>query len=87
MGSGSDIILLSPVNENAYLKIYHAKYLRNLLAMHKKARMVSSSPDEMLTTKVKGLQNSIDPDKPPKRYKEVMSCKDSAEWTEAYNKE
>ncbi len=50
MGSGSDIIFRSPVNENAYLKIDLADYFKNLLAttsMHEKARMVSSSPDEM----------------------------------------
>jgi hypothetical protein len=41
----------------------------------------------MLTTKVKGLSNSINPDKPPKSYKEAMSSEDSAEWAEAYNKE
>jgi hypothetical protein len=55
--------------------------------MHEKARMVSSSPDEMPTTKVKGLPNSINPYKPPKSYKEAMSREDSAEWAEAYNKE
>jgi hypothetical protein len=55
--------------------------------MHEKARMVSSSPDEMPTTKVKGLPNSINPNKPPKSYKEDMSREDSAEWAEAYNKE
>ena len=90
MGSGSDIILRSPVNENAYLRIDRAEYFNNLLAttsMHEKARMVSSSPDEMQTTKVKGLPNSINPDKPPKSYKEAMSREDSAEWAEAYNKE
>jgi hypothetical protein len=90
MGSVSDIILLSPVNENAYLRIDRAEYFKNLLAttsMHEKARMVSSSPDEMPTTRVKGLPNSINPDKPPKSYKEAMSREDSAEWAEAYNKE
>jgi hypothetical protein len=48
-----------------------ADYFKNLLAttsMHQKARIVSSSPDKMLTMKVKGLltQNLINPDKPPK---------------------
>jgi hypothetical protein len=90
MGSGSDIILWSLVNENAYLKINSAEYFKNLKAtalMHEKARMVSSSQDEMQTTKVKGLSNSINPVKPPKSYKETMSREDSAEWAEAYNKE
>jgi hypothetical protein len=41
----------------------------------------------MQTTKVKGLPNSINPDKPPKSCKEAMSREDSAEWAEAYNKE
>ncbi len=54
--------------------------------MHEKARMISSSPDEIPITKVKGLPNSINPDKPPKSYTEAMSRKDSAEWAEAYNK-
>jgi hypothetical protein len=87
MGSGSDIILRSLVNENAYLKIDSAEYFKNFLAttsMHKKARMVSSSLDELPTTKVKGLPNSINPDKPPKSYREAMSREDSAEWAEAY---
>jgi hypothetical protein len=90
MGSGSDIILRSPMNETAHLKIDRAEYFKNLLAttsMHEKSRMVSASPDEMQTTKVKGLPNSINPDKPPKSYKEAMSCEDIAGWAEAYNKE
>jgi hypothetical protein len=64
MGSGSYIILRSPVNENAYLRIDRADYFKNLLAttsMHETARMVSSSLDEMPTTKVRGLPNSINP--------------------------
>ncbi len=46
MGSGSGIILQSPVDENAYLKIDRAEYFKNLLAttsMHEKARMASTS--------------------------------------------
>ncbi len=58
-----------------------------MTSMHVKARIVSSSPDEMLTAKVKGLPNSINLDKPPKSYKKAMSREDSAEWAEAYNKE
>ncbi len=72
MGSGSDIILRSPVNENAYLTIDRAEYFKYLLvttSMHEKARMISSSPDEMPPTKVKGLPNSINPDKPPTSYR------------------
>ena len=90
VGSGSDIILRSPVDENAYLKIDRSEYFKNLLAttsMHEKARMISASPCETPTTKVKGLPNSINPDKPPKSYKDAMSREDSAEWAEAYNKE
>jgi hypothetical protein len=83
MESGSDIILRSQVNKNAYLKIDHAEFFKNLLAiisMHEKARMVYSSHDEMPTTKLKILPNSINPYKPPKSYKEAMSREDSAEW-------
>ena len=90
VGSGSDIILRSPVDENAYLKIDRSEYFKNLLAttsMHEKARMISASPCETPATKVKGLPNSINPDKPPKSYKDAMSREDSAEWAEAYNKE
>ncbi len=53
--------------------------------MHEKARMDSSSPDKVPTTKVKGLRNSINPNKSPKSYKEAMSREDSAEWSKEYN--
>jgi hypothetical protein len=78
------------VDENAYLKIDRSEYLKNLrtiTSMHEKARMISASPCETPATKVKGLPNSINPDKPPKSYKDAMSREDSAEWAEAYNKE
>ena len=35
---------------------------------------------------MKGLQDYIDPNKPPKSYKEAMSRPDAAEWAEAYDK-
>ncbi len=78
------------MDENAYLKINRAEYFKNLLAtssMHEKARTISTSPGETHSTKVKGLPNSIDPDKPPKSYKDAMSREDSAEWAVEYNKE
>ncbi len=49
--------------------------------------MVSAPADETLTTRVKGLPDSIDPGRPPKSYKEAMYREDSAELAEAYNKE
>jgi hypothetical protein len=54
MGSGSDIILWSPVIENAYLKIDRAEYFKNLLAttsMHEKTKMVKGMKLMGMTTR------------------------------------
>ena len=45
-----------------------------------------SDLDATLST-VHGLQDNIDPDRLPKNFKDVMSCPDSQEWAEAYQKE
>jgi hypothetical protein len=90
MGSGTDMVLWSPVDENAYLKIDRDQYFKNLLStttMLEKARMASGPLCAAPDSKMKGLPDYIDPTKPPKSYKDAMSRPDAAEWAEAYDKE
>jgi hypothetical protein len=38
-------------------------------------------------SRVKGLPDSIDPNKPPSNYRDAMRREDRQEWAEAYDKE
>ncbi len=38
-------------------------------------------------SRVKGLPDSIDPNKPPRNYRDVMQQEDQQEWAEAYDNE
>ena len=69
MGSDRHLILQSPSDPNAYLKVDQETFFRNLLAttaVHDKAMMVASPLGSASQTRVKGLPDSIDSSKPPK---------------------
>ncbi len=83
-------MLLSPVDENAYHKIDHDEYFKNLLStttMREKARMASAPLCDAHDTKVKCLLDYIDLNRPSKSYKDALSLPNAAEWARAYDKE
>jgi hypothetical protein len=49
------------------------------------AELVNTPVDGPST--VKGLPDSIDPNKPPRNYRDAMRREDRQEWAEAYDKE
>ena len=69
MGSVQNLVLRSPTEDNTFLKISKDAYFKNLLqtsSIREKARSTSVIKNDMSTTKVKGLPDSIDPNRPPK---------------------
>jgi hypothetical protein len=86
MGSGRQLILQSPTDSNAYLKIDQETFFKNLLAtttVHEKAMLVVGP----LQTRIKGLPDHIDASRPPKNFRDAMQREDSQEWAEALDKE
>ena len=90
MGSDRHLILQSPSDPNAYLKVDQETFFKNLLAttsVHEKALMVATPLDSASLSKVKGLPDSIDSSRPPKNFRDAMLREDCQEWAEALNKE
>ena len=90
IGSDRHLILQSPSDPNAYLKIDQETFFKNLLAtttVHEKAMMVVGPLGSAKQTRVKGLPDSIDSSKQPKNFRNAMLREDCQEWAEALNKE
>ena len=76
----SDVLILRLTNaENTYAKTTHIQYLKDIL--DRQTAFVAS----LSTTK--GLPDYIDPNRPPKNYKDAMTRPDREEWATAYQKE
>ena len=76
----SDILILRLTKEkDTYTKVTQLQYFKDLLSVQ--VAFVAN-----LRT-VHGLPDDIDPDRPPKNFKDAMSRPDSQEWAEAYQKE
>ena len=72
----------------ALLKKNSADLLANARALV--ARMTEEmdhDQDSAGPTRVKGLPSSIDPNKPPRNYRDAMSREDRQEWAAAYMEE
>ncbi len=80
MGSDRHLILQSPTDSNAYLKIDQETYFKNLLAattVHEKAMLVVTvgSLDQGRQTRIKGLTDYIAASKQPKKFRvSEMRC-------------
>ena len=73
---------------NTFTRITQIQWLQDKLALSKAVL------DEQVTylaeishRTLKGLTQSINPDRPPKNYKDASSREDKQEWAEAYDKE
>jgi hypothetical protein len=70
-------LILRPVDETErYAKTTQQQYFRDVLG----AQRAFVAPLRV----VQGLPDTIDPDKPPKNYKDAMSRPDNQEWAKAY---
>ena len=75
----SDTLIWCLVYEtNMYTKTTHQQHFNGVLSVQR--AFVAS------LCVVKGLPDTIDPDKPPRNYKDAMSRPDNQEWAEAYQK-
>jgi hypothetical protein len=74
------------MEENTSLKIDQVTYFKNLLettSIHQKAQTAVTASENVWSTKINGLPDSIDQTRPSKSYRE----EDAAEWSEAFMKE
>ena len=84
------LILQSPHDPDAYLKVDQETFFKNLLTTateHEKARLAVGPLDCGRQTRIKGLPDSIDPAKPPKNFRDAMLRDDSQERAAALDKE
>jgi hypothetical protein len=64
MGLDQNLILLSPTEANTFMKIDLKNHFKNLLettSIHQKAGAAVSATEEVRSTKIKGLPDSVDP--------------------------
>ena len=90
LGSGRLLILRSPTEDNAYLKIDQETFFKNLIAnttVYEKAMMAVGQLHKGYQTRIKGLPDSINPSTPPKSFCEAITSEDAPEWMDALNKE
>ena len=73
---------------NTYTRVTQRQWLMDKLDLEKeRIEEVEAHFAGVSHRTLKGLPPSIDPDRPPKNYKDAMSREDKQEWAEAYNKE
>jgi hypothetical protein len=96
--SSNEYTLRSIINPDNYMKMSRESFFQALLKQNSdelliKARaLVAKMNDEVSSgsdgpIRVKGLPNSIDPNKPPRNYRDAMSREDRQEWAAAYMEE
>ena len=78
--ASDDLILRLTTEPNTYTKTTQMQYYRNILDFQ--TAYVAS-----LVRTVQGLPSGIDPDCPPKNFKEAMARPDREQWAKAYQKE
>ena len=73
---------------NTFTRVNQQQFLLDMVAMAKReAEKHQANMAEVSHRTLKGLPISINPDRPPKNYKDAMSRIDKQEWAEAYDKE
>ncbi len=97
VGNGGHYILRSKTEKDVYMKVSREAFFQSLLQRNSnellsKARgLLSRMEAEHVNTplggpsRVKGLPDSIDPNKPPLNYRNAMRREDRQEWAEAYD--
>jgi hypothetical protein len=73
---------------NSFTRVTQLKWIQDKLAL---ANTVIEEQTAYIAgishRTLKGLPKSVDPDRPPKNYKDAMSREDKQDWAEAYDKE
>ena len=85
--SASDVMVMRVNTEaNTYTQVTQRQWLMDKLDLEKeRIEEVEAHFAGVSHRTLKGLPPSIDPDRPPKNYKDAMSREDKQEWAEAYN--
>jgi hypothetical protein len=87
--SASDMMVMRVNTEaNTYTRVTQHQWLMDKLDLSKAVLEEQQANLAGISHRtLKGLPTSIDPDRPPKNYKDAMSRDDKQEWAEAYDKE
>ena len=85
--STSDVMVMRVNTEaNTYTRVTQRQWLMDKLDLEKaRVEEIQAHFAGVSHRALKALPPSIDPDRPPKNYKDVMSREDKQEWAEAYN--
>ncbi len=103
VGNGEHYILRSKTEQDVYMEMSREAFFQSLLQRNSNELLSKTRgtvvKNEGRTcqhscwrtikrlTRVKGLQDSIDPNKLPRNYRDAMRREDGQEWVEAYDKE
>ena len=85
----SDLMVMRVNTEtNSFTRVNQLKWLQDKLALSNAVIDEQTAYIAGISHRtLKGLPQSVDPDRPPKNYKDAMSREDKQEWAEAYDKE
>jgi len=73
---------------NSFTRVTQNKWIQDKLALINTIAEEQSAYIAGISHRtLKGLPQSVDPDRPPKNYKDAMSREDKQDWAEAYDKE
>ena len=89
----SDVVVLKVMSkENTYTRANQGKWYSDKLALNKVSDMEIKTPMYAFNAGVKhrslkGLDPRINPDKPPRNFRDAMKALDKQAWAAAYNSE
>ena len=85
----SDLMVMRVNTEtNSFTRVNQLKWLQDKLALSNAVIDEQTAYIAGISHRtLKGLPQSVDPDRPPKNYKDAMSREDKQDWAEAYDKE
>jgi len=85
----SDLMVMRVNTEtNSFTRVTQLKWIQDKLALANTVIEEQTAYFAGISHRtLKGLPKSVDPDRPPKNYKDAMSREDKQDWAEAYDKE
>jgi hypothetical protein len=85
----SDLMVMRVNTEtNSFTRVTQLKWIQDKLALANTVIEEQTAYFAGISHRtLKGLPQSVDPDRPPKNYKDAMSREDKQDWAEAYDKE
>ena len=84
----SDVMVLQVVSErNTYTRTSMSRWQHDQLSLHKSRHREQANFAGVNHSTLKGLDPRINPDKPPRNFRDAMKALDTQAWAEAYNSE